>query len=68
MGLLLTTDSEDKFVREALDLWLQIHEGDHLPKTEGHRADLANIKRKLAGKYTKVEKEALGVAALGLLD
>ncbi len=68
MALLLTTESEDELLQEMVELWLQIHEGDHFPETEGKRADLASIRRKLSGKYTKAEREALGVAALGLLE
>ena len=65
MGLLLTTTGEEEFLKRACELWLQVHEGDHFPKTEMMRADVASIKRKLAGDYTTAEREAIRNVLLG---
>ncbi|WP_240233630.1 hypothetical protein [Devosia lacusdianchii] len=68
MTLLLTTDSEAEFVIEMTELWLHTHQGDHFPATEAKRANLADIRRKLAGKYTKDERQEIGQTALDLMD
>jgi hypothetical protein len=68
MVLLLTTASEDEFLKRACELWFQVHEGDNFPETESMRSDVAGIRRKLAGEYTKAEREAIGAAAFELLD
>lgn len=68
MGLLLTTDSEDEFVKELCELWLTIHEGDHFPETEAKRPFIFDIKRKLAGKYTLAERQALAALAIQMIE
>jgi hypothetical protein len=68
MGLLLTTAAEEEFLTRACDLWLQVHEEDHFPETQKMRADVANVRRKLAGKYTTAERDMIQAAVLQGLD
>ena len=63
--LLLLTDEEDLFLRQAIEAWSAVYAGDS--DLEEHRGSRWNVMRKLAGKYTEAERHEVGTAALGMM-
>lgn len=63
--LLLMTDEEDLFLRQAIEAWSAVYAGD--AEFEAHRVDRFNVMRKLASKYTDAEIEEVGTVALGMM-
>ena len=64
-NLLLLTDDEDLFLRQAIEAWSAVYAGDE--EFELHRVDRFNVTRKLDGKYTEAEVEEIGTVALGMM-
>ena len=60
--LLLLTDEEDLFLKQAIEAWSAVYAGDS--DLEEHRGNRWNVMRKLDGKYTDAEVEQIGQAAL----
>jgi hypothetical protein len=63
-NLLLLTDEEDLFLRQAIEAWAAVYAGDS--ESEERRADRWNVMRKLDGKYTDDEREQIAQVALEL--
>lgn len=64
-NLLLLTDEEDLFLRQAIEAWSAVYAGDS--DVEEHRGSRWNVMRKLDGKYTDAEFEEIGTVALGMM-
>jgi hypothetical protein len=64
-NLLLLTDEEDLFLRQAIEAWSAVYAGDS--DIEKRRSDRWNVMRKLDGKYTDAEVEEIGTVALGMM-
>lgn len=63
--LLLLSDEEDLFLRQAIEAWTAVYAGDS--DVEERRGDRWNVMRKLDGKYTDAEREEVGTVALGMM-
>ena len=63
--LLLLSDEEDLFLRQAIEAWSAVYAGDS--DVEQHRGSRWNVMRKLDGKYTEAEVEEIGTVALGMM-
>ena len=66
--VLLLTDAEAAFLRQALDTWSTIYAGDHSPEVDAFRMDRLQIRRKLEGQYRPDEVQDAVQAALDLME
>ena len=64
--LLLVSDEEDLFLRQAIEAWSAVYAGDS--DIEKRRIDRWNVLRKMDGKYTDDEREQIALAALHLIE
>lgn len=67
MRLLLLTDEEADFLKEALETWQIVHAAEMDKRTDNARVHRFHVQRKLEGKYTKDEVEQVGQTALGMM-
>ena len=65
--LLLLTDKEAEFIDRAIEAWTAVYAGDR-QDFERNKPARFDVKRKLAGKYTKAEIEEVGQVALSMMD
>ena len=63
--LLLLTDEEDLFIRQAIEAWSAVYAGDS--DIDEHRGNRWNVMRKLDGKYTDAERKQVGTVALRMI-
>ena len=64
-NLLLLTEEEDLFLRQAIEAWSAVYAGDS--DIEKRRGVRWNVTRKLDGKYTDAEFEEIGTVALWMM-